>query len=120
MKIRSYEEKVKFLQEGGQMPAGAPAGAPQGADPLTQILQMAAEAVQSGNCEAAMTVCDALLQLAQGGQQTPVGAQSGEPVFKKGGKMKRKCEHGGIVIGNKTMKLPDGDKVNFKKTFIKK
>ena len=67
---------------------GAPAEAPEGAaapeggeqDPLMQILQVAAQAVQTQNCEAAMAVCQALLQIAQGG-----GAPAEEPTFARRG-----------------------------------
>ena len=70
------QRNPKFMQMGGQAPEAAPAeaapaegGAPTegGEDPMAQLLQVAAEAVQSQNCEAAMAVCQALLQLAQGG-----------------------------------------------------
>ena len=36
-------------------------------DPMQQLLQVAVQAVQNQDCEAAMAVCQALLQLAQGG-----------------------------------------------------
>jgi hypothetical protein len=85
MKITS---KVKKFQEGGvvapeqEMPQEAPVESQEGAqDPMQQILQVAAQAVQSQNCEAAMAVCQALLQLVQGGaEQAPQ-----EPTFAKRG-----------------------------------
>lgn len=87
MKIVS---KFQKFQEGGAMPA-APAEAPQGGapaeggDPLAQILQVAAQAVQSQNCEAAMAVCQALIQLAQGGAGGPEQAPAEEPTFARHG-----------------------------------
>lgn len=64
---------------------GAPAG---GEDPMAQILQVAAQAVQTQNCEAAMAVCQALIQIAQGGAQG--GAPAEEPTFaRKGAKLTR-------------------------------
>ena len=64
-----------------EAPEGAPAGAPEGGeDPLMQILQVAAQAVQTQNCEAAMAVFQALLQIAQGG-----GAPAEEPTFARRG-----------------------------------
>lgn len=67
-----------------EAPAEAPAegAAPEGGeqDPLMQILQVAAQAVQTQNCEAAMAVCQALLQIAQGG-----GAPAEEPTFARRG-----------------------------------
>lgn len=80
---------VKKFQMGGPAPEAAPAeaapaegGAPTegGEDPMAQLLQVAAEAVQSQNCEAAMAVCQALLQLAQGGAPA-----AEEPTFARNG-----------------------------------
>ena len=84
-------EKITKFQEGGQMaPAqGAPAEAQaQAQDPMTQILQIAQQALEAQDCEAAMAVCDGLLQLvaqSQGG--APAGAEGSTPVFKRGGKL---------------------------------
>ncbi|GMO10891.1 MAG: hypothetical protein Nk1A_9270 [Endomicrobiia bacterium] len=68
---------------GGQVPAGPPEGAapegaaPEGApvqeppqgggggDPLAEIAQVAAQALQNQDCQAAMAVCEAFLQLVQ-------------------------------------------------------
>lgn len=106
MKIKT---SLKF-QEGGMAPApvqepmgGAPApadpamgGAPmpeQGEDPIMQLAQIAAQAVQSGDCQAAMTVCEAFLQLIQeasGGGAAPEPAPE-QPAFqRKGGKLVKK------------------------------
>ncbi len=97
--------KIKKFQEGGMAPGmdpaaqgapvgpevqGAPAGAEQ--DPIMQIAQVAAQALQTQDCEAAMAVCEAFLALLQestgGAAQAPVEeVPQGEPVFKKGGKL---------------------------------
>ena len=61
--------KFKKFQEGGAM------GAPE--DPMAQLLQVAMEAVQTQNCEAAMAVCQALLQLAQGAAGGPAPGPEG-------------------------------------------
>ena len=67
-------------------------GAPQ--DPMAQLLQVAMEAVQTQNCEAAMAVCQALLQLAQGAAGGPAPGPEGpapeeapaeEPIFARFG-----------------------------------
>lgn len=91
IKIRNY---VPRFQEGGEMPPaeGAPMeeapmeGAPQGGgqDPMMQLVQMASQALQAQDCEAAMATCDFLLQLVQGAQGGPAPAQ-GEPVYRRGG-----------------------------------
>lgn len=93
------ESKIKKFQQGGPMPqdpasqgGGAPAGAPApggapeqgGQDPMAQILQVAAQAVQTQNCEAAMAVCQALMQIAQGGAAQEPAPQE-EPTFARNG-----------------------------------
>lgn len=106
MKIKS---KITKFQMGGAAPApeqapveqapveqAAPAGDPTaqggGGDPLMEIAQIAAQALQNQDCQAAMAVCEAFLQLVQqaaGGGAAP--EQPSEPTFqKKGGKLVRK------------------------------
>ena len=75
----------------------APAAEPAGnQDPIQMLAEMAMQALQGQDCQMAMQVCEgfvALIQQAMGGQP-PVGqAPEGEPVFKKGGKLKgrKKC-----------------------------
>lgn len=62
--------------------------APQGGqeDPIMQIAQIAMQALQNQDCQAAMQVCQVFVQMAQqaGGQGAPQ-QQAGEPVFRKGG-----------------------------------
>lgn len=85
--------KINKFQEGGPMPQGAPEegmapeqGGPAGPqDPMGQILQVAAQALQTQNCEAAMAVCQALMQLAQGGAGGPEQAPQEEPQFARSG-----------------------------------
>ena len=94
--------KVKKFQAGGMAPEmdpamaqdapmGPEAGAPAEQDPIMMMAQMAAQALQSQDCEAAMAVCEAFLQLLQQASQeqaAPVEqAPQGEPVFKQGGKL---------------------------------
>ena len=70
---------VKKFQDGGAMAPetqGAPAPETQGApapqggeqDPLMQIAQLAAQALQSQDCQAAMQVCEAFMQIVQQAQ----------------------------------------------------
>lgn len=86
-------EKITKFQEGGQMAPAAPAPAPAAGgeqDPMAQILQIAQQAVEGGDCEAAMAACDGLLQLvaaSQGGEAAPAGAEGSTPVYKRGGKL---------------------------------
>lgn len=88
---------VKKFQDGGVVTpetqgavapqeGAAPAPEQGGEDPLMQIAQMAAQALQTQDCQAAMQVCDAFMQIvqqAQGGAQQE--APQGEPVYRRGG-----------------------------------
>jgi hypothetical protein len=44
-------------------PAPAPAPEEGGQDPMVQLVQMAQQAVEGQDCEAAMAVCEGFLQL---------------------------------------------------------
>lgn len=90
--------KVKKFQEGGNMPAtpgAAPAGAQGGQDPIMQIADIFAQALQSGDCNMLAQGAEMFLQLvSQAMGQGPVDqVPAGEPVFKKGGKLvkRKKC-----------------------------
>ena len=96
MKFTVKDERlVKYLQEGGAAPEAAPAEeapAPEqgGGDPMEQILQAAAQAVQTQDAQLALQVCQAIVQMAGGGaaptEQAPPGQ---EPVYKRGGRLIR-------------------------------
>ena len=101
MKITSnnneLNQMIKKLQEGGEMApppeaapeAGAPeAGAPEGGDPTAQILEAAMAALQNQDCNLAMQVLQALVQMLGGGAPEGPAAPEGQaPVFRKGGKL---------------------------------
>lgn len=101
MKFRP-KDSIKKFQMGGemapeeapeQMPAeGAAAPAPEGGqgDPLMQVAQLAAQALQSQDCNAAMQVCQIFLQMIQQMQGSPEPEPAGEPVFRKGGVLVRR------------------------------
>ena len=91
--------RIKRFQQGGPMEAPVEEGAPMeggaqapeqgGQDLLMQILQVAQQALQEQNCDAAMAVCQALLQLAQGGG-APQEAPAEEPTYaRRGAKLVR-------------------------------
>lgn len=93
MKIQS--KVARFMQQGGAAPVpqdpaagGAPAEA-QAGNPMEQILQVAAQAVQTGNCEAALAVCQTLMSAAQGGMG-PGEAPQEEPTFARNGSKLRR------------------------------
>lgn len=84
--------KYRKFQEGGEMPVEeAPMEqAPEqgGQDPMMQIVQAAAQAVQSQDCNIAMQVCQVLVEMVQGGgiEEAPVE----EPVYaRRGGRLIR-------------------------------
>lgn len=90
--------KIKRFQQGGPISspedpemAGTPAeetsaGPEQGEDPLGQLIQLAAQALQAQDPNMAFQVCQALVELAQSAAPTP--AQ--EPVFRNGGILHRR------------------------------
>lgn len=105
--------KIKVFQAGGPMgPEAAPeeaamggaptpeeAGAPmeggvpeEGGDPIMQIAQVAMQALQAQDCEAAMAVCEAFIQLIQQSQggAPEEAAPEGEPVYRNGGVLSRR------------------------------
>ena len=107
----NVRNKVKFMQDGGAAPApqgggAAPQDASQGAapdqsgaqgggqDPMAQILQVAAQAVQNQDCQAAMALAEGFMALVAGPEQgasaPPQGAPEGEPVYRKGGTLLRR------------------------------
>ena len=94
--------KFRKFQQGGAMseeaapktaaPEAGAAGAPaSGEDPIMQIAQMAAQALQGGDCNMAMQVCQAFIQMLQSqqGGGAPAPEQS-EPVYRKGGTLVRR------------------------------
>lgn len=94
MKIQS--KVARFMQQGGAAPVpqdpaagGAPAEGAQAGNPMEQILQVAAQAVQTGNCEAALAVCQTLMSAAQGGMG-PGEAPQEEPTFARNGSKLRR------------------------------
>ena len=87
---------VKKFQQGGPMPAdpamdpaaagGAPAPAGGGQEEMmAQLEQMAMEIIQSVGPEAAAALAEMIMAMLQQG-----AAPQEQPVFRKGGKMKRK------------------------------
>ena len=100
--MRINPRNVRRFQEGGPMPeeamgpeaGGAPMGPEGGQDPIMQLAQMAMQALQAQDCQAAMAVCQGfveLLQSAQGQGGAPAEeAPAGEPVYRRGGTLVRR------------------------------
>lgn len=85
---------VQKFQEGGEMaaPAEAPveeaAPAQGGEDPMQQLLMACQQALETQDCNLAMQVCQAFLQLAGGGGEPAPAAPEGQaPVYKMGGRL---------------------------------
>lgn len=113
MKITPKNNSVKKHQMGGQMEQSAPVqdpamqeGAPaEGAtleaapeagveqDPIMMLGQMCAQALQSQDCQMAMQVCQAFLELLQQMQGGAPEEPQGEPVFRKGGTLVRRIKN---------------------------
>lgn len=84
-------KNIAKFQEGGEMaaPAEAPAQDQGAMNPMDQILQVAAQALQNQDCQAAMAVCQALLKAAQGAG-APQEAPAEEPTYaRRGAKLVR-------------------------------
>ncbi len=99
MKFRP-KDSIKKFQMGGSVeetpaaPNQIPAEStpePEGGqgDPLMEVAQLAAQALQNQDCNAAMQVCQIFLQMIQQMQRQPEPEPQGQPVFKKGGKIVR-------------------------------
>lgn len=107
MKITPKNQVSKF-QVGGTMPAGAPAEEPtaggqapvdqqapeQGGeqDPIMMLAEMSAQALQAQDCQMAMQVCQAFLEIVQQMQGGAPEEPQGEPVFRKGGTLVRRIK----------------------------
>ena len=86
----SPEDQAAMAQQGAPAEGGAPAE--QGQDPMMQIVEAAAQAVQAKDPNMALQVCQALVQLvqeAQGGG-TEGGQPQAQPTYqRKGGSLTR-------------------------------
>lgn len=91
-------KNVKKFQQGGEiapaeqpMPEEAPVeGA--GQDPLMMLAEGAMQALQNQDCQIALQVCQALIQLIQQMSNGAPAEPQGEPVFKKGGVLLRRIK----------------------------
>ena len=108
MDIKLKNSKVQKFQMGGPVQPNAPAeeptqtgGAPvqeqdpeQGGeqDPMVILAQMSAQAIQSQDCQMAMQVCQAFLEIMQQMQGGAPEEPQGEPVFRKGGVLVRRIK----------------------------
>ncbi len=61
-------------------------------DPIMMLAQMSVQALQSQDCQMAMQVCQAFVELLQQSQAQAPAEQEGEPVFRKGGVLVRRIK----------------------------
>lgn len=97
MKI-TPKNHVKKFQEGGpiedtsaqeQVPVQQE---PQQQNPLEMVAQLAVQALQNQDCNAAMQVCQSFLEIIQQMQGEAPAEPQGEPVFRKGGILTRRIK----------------------------
>lgn len=107
MKI-TPKNQVKKHQMGGQMQPAAPVedpaaveGAPveetepapsEEQNPMVMLGEIAAQAIQTQDCNIAMQVCQAIIELLQQMQGPAPQEPQGEPVFRKGGILVRRIK----------------------------
>lgn len=107
MKI-TPKNQVKKHQMGGQMQPSAPVeeptptgGAPVDEteptqeteqDPMVMLGEMAAQAMQTQDCQIAMQVCQVVIEMLQQMQEPAPQEPQGEPVFRKGGILVRRIK----------------------------
>jgi hypothetical protein len=66
----------------------APEAAPEGGDPMQQLAMACQQALETQDCNLAMQVCQALMQMMGGGApEAPAAPEGQQPVFRKGGKL---------------------------------
>lgn len=89
-------KQIKRFQMGGEMAPEevvteetvteeVPTEAPEQQDPMMMLAQASMQALQNQDCNMAMQVCQAFLQLIQQAQQQAAPVNQGEPVFAKNG-----------------------------------
>lgn len=85
---------VEAVPEEGGIPAEGPTPAPEGGgqDPIMMLAQMSAQALQTQDCQMAMQVCQAFLEIVQQMQGGAPAEPQGEPVFRKGGVLVRRIK----------------------------
>lgn len=96
IKIKNYnaEQYVPKFQEGGEMappvedPNAAPAPEQGGEDPAQQLLAACQQVLETQDCQLAMQVCQAVIQMLGGGAPAgPEAPADQAPVYKKGGRL---------------------------------
>lgn len=92
IKNKELDSLIGKFQEGGVAPEAAPveeAPAPKqgGGSPEEQLLMACQQALETQDCNLAMQVIQAVMQMIGGGAPAPAEAP-GEPVYRAGGRLK--------------------------------
>lgn len=93
--MKISQKIISKFQEGGPMPADAGMAPAPAEDPMLQLLEAANQAVQTGDCQIALSVAEGILALTQGGGAPvePAAPPVEEaPVFRKGGKLVKRVK----------------------------
>ena len=87
-------KKTKKFQTGGAVTPNNETSTPapqEGGDPIAELVNLAQQAIDSQNCEAAMAVCEGFMMLVtQSAPSETAPPPTGEPVYKKGGTLLRR------------------------------
>ena len=87
-------KKTKKFQTGGAVTPNDETTTPapqEGGDPITELVNLAQQALESQNCEAAMAVCEGFMMLVtQSDQSQTPPPPTDEPVYRKGGTLLRR------------------------------
>ena len=92
---KELDQLVKKYQEGGEMPpaeGAEPAPAPeQGGSPEEQLLMACQQVLETQDCNLAMQVIQAVMQMLGGGapQEAPTAPEGQQPVYRAGGKLSK-------------------------------
>lgn len=87
--------KIKKYQQGGPAPAPMPAEQAPVQDPLMQIAEIFAQGLEAQDCSMLAQGAELFLQMvSQAMGPGPVDQAPEAPVFRRGGKMERKCANG--------------------------
>lgn len=92
--MKISQKIISKFQEGGMVDPNAGMAPAPTEDPMLQLMEAATQAVQTGDCQIALGVAEALLSLTQGGAPDAAAAPPMEeaPVFRKGGKLVKRVK----------------------------
>ena len=89
---KELDKLIGKFQEGGVTPGAAPAEETsttpeQGGSPEEQLIMACQQALETQDCNLAMQVCQAIMQMMGSGAPEQAPQAPGEPVYRRGGKL---------------------------------